>query len=120
MSERGHLGPTIPVCVGTLLGGLSLAPIFREYGLISYVFVFSVSLLSGLIYRFLTLDFPIDPTARKSRYFNAMLLTFLLPILTAMFTGMDNGEAIFITQRVLLLGVSIAVGILVSGDRRPP
>lgn len=119
MVNNNKFGPTISICWGMLVGGILGVPFLRKENPIGFLSVTLGSLLGGLIYRYLAKDMPLDPTARKRRYLDAIIVAVLIHILTAMFTGLDNGEKIWIIQTVLL-GVSVAVGILVSGDRRPP
>jgi hypothetical protein len=119
MFDKTRFGPAIPICVGALLGGTFGVPLLREENPIGFLFVFPGSLLGGLFYRIYSRNWPTDPTAFKRRYLSAFSILVLIPIIAATITEMRGPKGVTITLLGLLLGASLAAGILASGDRRP-
>lgn len=73
--------------------------------------------LGGVVFRVASSSLPIDPTARIRRYMYAAIAFVTLPLLSLFGTGMQGQEFHF-TVGAALFGLVIALGILVSGDRR--
>ena len=110
-------GPAIPIAVGTTIGGVLGLPLLIHKNAFGLVGMFLGSALGGLYFRFRSSNWPTDPTARRRRYGYAMLTTLLFPTVPAISTGM-RGQGLAMTVLALLIGLSIATGILLSGDRR--
>ena len=91
-------------------------PLLMHENAFGFLGVLSGAILGGLYFRVRSSNWPIDPTARQRRFGNATLSTLLLPALTVIFTGM-RGQGFLMAIIALLIGLSIAIGILLSGDR---
>ena len=116
--NRDHRhGPAIPIVVCTLIGGLCGLPLLVRENAIGFLTVLPGAIAGGIYYRLLSSKWPIDPTAKHRRYTYAVISTLTLPLLTAFATGM-RGQGFTMTIVALLLGASIGIGILLSGDRR--
>jgi hypothetical protein len=110
-------GPAIFIAIGALIGGIAGAPLLRNENLLGFLGVLPGCLIAGFIYRLRSSNWPVDETAYYRRYGYAILVTVLLPLMTAISTGM-RGQGREMTILALVIGISIATGILVSGDRR--
>jgi len=84
---------------------------------VSILLMFLGSLAGGLYYRFRSAGWPVDPNAHHRRFGFAIVSTILPPSLTALATGM-RGQGVSMTILMALIGLSVATGVLVSGDRR--
>lgn len=118
LAKRDHrCGPAVPIVVGTMVGGLSGVPLLIHENALGFLGLLPGAILGGLYYRARSSNWPVDPTAQKRRYGYAILTTLLFPAVAAALTGM-RGQGLAMTVLALLMGVSIAAGILISGDRR--
>jgi len=100
-----------------LVGGLSGVPLLIDENAIGFLGVLPGAILGGLYFRVRSSAWPVDPTARKRRYAYAVLGALLFPAVVAIVTGM-RGQGITMAILALFMGLSIAAGILASGDRR--
>lgn len=118
LAKRDHRpGPAVPIAVGTLVGGLFGVPLLTHENEFGFLGVLPGAILGELYFRVRSSNRPLDPTARKRRYGYAILTTLLFPAVAAVMTGM-RGQGLEMTVLALLIGLSIAAGILISGDRR--
>ncbi|WP_345687704.1 hypothetical protein [Novipirellula caenicola] len=105
------------IAASALLGALAGLPLLMLDQLIGFFGVFPGALLGGFAYRFASSSLPIDPTAHVRRYKYAAISFATLPIISAFGTGM-RGQGFHMTIGAALIGFAIALGILISGDRR--
>ena len=118
LAIRDHRrGPAVPIVIGTMVGGLSGVPLLVDENALGFLGVLPGAILGGLYFRVRSSNWPVDATAQKRRYGYAILTTLLFPAVAAILTGM-RGQGLAMTVLALLMGVSIAAGILISGDRR--
>ena len=114
----GGRGPAISIALGALIGclcGSALLVFSIQGGFLGFV---PGAIAGGLYYRLRSRRWPVDESARTRRYFGALLATLLLPTYASLAFG-TRGQGLQMTILMLVLGVSIAVGILISGDHRP-
>ena len=118
LAIRDHRrGPAVPIVIGTMVGGLSGIPLLVHENALGFVGLLPGALLGGLYFRVRSSNWPVDPTAQKRRYGYAILTTLSFPAVAAILTGM-RGQGFAMTVLALWIGMSIAAGILISGDRR--
>lgn len=110
-------GPAIVIAVSALLGALAGLPLLMHDQLIGFFGIFPGALFGGIAYRIASASLAIDPTARTRRYKYAVISFATLPAMSALGTGM-RGQGFHMTIGAALIGFAIALGILVSGDRR--
>jgi hypothetical protein len=116
-SRDGRKGPAMLIAIGAFLGGIAGAPLLMNENILGFFGVLPGSLLAGIAYRLRSANWPVDPTACYRRYRYATLAVVPVPLLTAMVTGM-RAQGLGITILAFVIGMSVALGILVSGDRR--
>ncbi|PAY15318.1 hypothetical protein CKO51_32435 [Rhodopirellula sp. SM50] len=110
-------GPAIVIVSSALLGALAGIPLLMLGQLAGFFGVFPGALFGGFAYLFASSSLPIDPTARARRYKYSAIACGALPALSALGTGM-RGQGFHMTIGAALIGFAIALGILISGDRR--
>lgn len=111
-------GPAVSICLGALLGLFAGVPLLFARLPIGFLGFMPGAILGGLMYRYASRHLPVDPQAHSRRWLFAGISLFILPITAGILTGM-RGQGLHMTIGALLIGLAIAVGILVSGDRRP-
>ncbi len=110
-------GPAIVIATAALLGAVGGLPLLMNEHVIGLFGVVLGALCGGLVYRIASATLPIDPTARSRRYKFAMFSLATLPAVAVIGTGMQ-GQGLQMTIGAFVIGSAIAIGILVSGDRR--
>lgn len=75
------------------------------------------SIVGGIMYRIRSSGWPIDPTAWKRRLYFALLSILLGPFVVFLLTGF-RAHGLQIGILATCIGVSVACGIFVAGDRR--
>lgn len=115
--HRHRYGPAVPIAFGIMIGGLSGIPLLIQENALGFLGILPGAILGGLYFRVRSSKRPVDATAKLRRYGYATLTTLLFPVVAAFVTGM-RGLGFTMTVLALLMGVSVAAGILISGDRR--
>lgn len=119
LGKRHHRhGPAIPIALCTVIGGLCGIPLLYAENPIGILTVLPGAIAGAIYYRCRSSKWPIDPAAKRRRYTYAAISTLALPLLAVCAMGM-RGQGLPITIGALLLGASIGISILLSGDRRP-
>ncbi len=88
-----------------------------RYNPIGFAFVFIGCVIGGLLYRFRSRQWPIDPTARSRQLRYTLAVLTLIPGTIALFFGIEAQGAAMVMIGVIA-GVAITCGIMVSGTRR--
>lgn len=111
-------GPAIYIALGGLAGVFAAPLLFwMSETLYGVWMVIPGTLAGGLTYRLRSRNWPLDPTARARRLGYAVTVTLLPPgffLLTAGLQGQGPGFVLL----GLFVGVALAAGILICGDRR--
>ena len=110
-------GPAIVIVACSLFGAVAGLPLLINDQLIGLFTVFPGAVLGGILFRIASSSLPVDPTAKSRRYKYAAITFITLPLLSLLGTGMQ-GQGFHMTIGGALIGFAIALGILVSGDRR--
>ncbi len=111
-------GPALLIASGALLGllaGLLLVMLRLPFGFLGFM---PGAVIGGLYYRLASAPLPIDPGARRRRYTYAVVALCTLPVLAGALFGL-RAQGMTMTIGALLIGAAFAMGILISGDRRP-
>jgi hypothetical protein len=114
-------GPACYIVLFAFIGGIAGMPFLAQKNAIGFLGVVIGALLGGFVYRMGLLAWPIDPTAKKRRFGYALAVVVLLPGLIGSVAGLQ-AQGLGMTLIGLIVGLALAGGILVSGDRRfvPP
>lgn len=111
-------GPALLIASGALLGllgGLLLVMFRLPFGFLGFM---PGAVMGGLYYRLASAPLPIDPDARRRRYTYAVVALCALPVLAGALFGL-RAQGLTMTTGAFLIGIAFAMGILISGDRRP-
>lgn len=112
------IGPAIYIAVFALLGAVAALPLLAGHGAVGFWTVVPGALFGGLVYRIRSRTWPIDPNARARRFGYALAVIVVLPGLIGAVAGL-RAQGLGMTLLGLVIGAALAVGILISGDRRP-
>ena len=110
-------GPAIVIAVSALIGAVAGLPLLINDQLIGFFTVFPGAVVGGIVFRIASSSLPIDPAAKLRRYKYAAISFITLPLLSLLGTEMQ-GQGFHMTIGGAMIGLAIALGILVSGDRR--
>ena len=105
------------IASASLLGGIAGLPFLMNENPLGFFGVLLGAVVGGLAFRVASRSLAIDPTARMRRYKFAFVSAATLPAISAIGTGLQ-GQGLQMTIGASLIGGAIALGILVSGDRR--
>lgn len=122
VAERGRrMGPAIYIVFLALIGAVAGIPLLANDNPVGFLTVFPGAVIGGLVYRLRARTWPIDPTAKVRRFSYAATVVFVLPFSVASLVGL-GGQGATMALLALYVGVALAAGILISGDRRcnPP
>ncbi len=110
-------GPALTIALGAFLGGLAASPLLLQENPLGFLGVLPGSIVAGFYYRLRSSHWQIDPKVRIRRYGYAILACGPVPLITAVVTGMRS-QGFAISILAFTIGASVAVAILISGDRR--
>jgi hypothetical protein len=108
-----YFGPALPIVLGVLTGGLLGLPLLIMRNLLGFAVILPGGMLGGLYFRWRSWNWPVSPTARYKRFVYATLIA-AVPLTCSLLSSGEPGPRVLVAD----LGLSIAMGILVSGDRR--
>ena len=118
ISRYRKKGPALYIVIGAFICGLP-SPIFlMARNPIGLLFPLVGCISGALIYRWRSRNWPIDPNA-KTRIMSYSILAIILPTMIMFILtrgGESQGAGMVIIS--LLVGISVATGILFSGTRR--
>ncbi|TWU18555.1 hypothetical protein Poly21_07190 [Allorhodopirellula heiligendammensis] len=116
-TQRARRGPALYIVGLGFLGGVGSIPFLALQNPIGFVVVLTGCILGGLVYRIRSRDWPHDPTIRQKQILYSALAVALPPAVLFLFAG-PNGQGPAIVMIGLIVGVSVACGIFISGTRR--
>lgn len=112
------LGPAIDIASCAFLGGLVGVLLLMHDQSIGLLSVVPGAILGGLCYRLRSRHWPVDPRARARRFGYALAVVVIIPGSIAAGSGI-RGQGLMMIALGLIVGLALAAGILISGDRRP-
>jgi hypothetical protein len=111
-------GPALYIVVCALIAGFASPQYLMRYESIGFVFPIIGCIAGALIYRLRSNQWPIDPTAKK-RMLKYSIISILLPTaIMFVLTGGGRAQGAGMVAICLFVGISVAVGIILSGTRR--
>ena len=116
-TQRARRGPALYIAGFGFLGGVGATPFLALQNPIGFVVVLTGCILGGLVYRIRSRDWPHDPTIRQKQILYSAPAVVLPPAVLFLFAG-HNGQGPAIVMIGLIVGVSVACGIFISGTRR--
>jgi hypothetical protein len=116
-THRLRRGPALYVAGFGLLGGFGAIPFLAIQNAIGFAVVLIGCILGGIVYRFRSRNWPHDPTIFQRQLKYSAISVVMPPAVMFMFAG-PNGQGPAFMLIGLIVGVSVACGILVSGSRR--
>jgi hypothetical protein len=112
-------GPALAIVIGAFVGALVTLPFLFNDNPIGLMGCLPGALFGGLYYRCRSSQCELHATSASKRYAYSILLTIAFPVLAAFGTGL-LGQGLHMTILAAYIGFSLALGVLVSGDRRIP
>jgi hypothetical protein len=112
-----RVGPAVYIVLFAVIGAVPGIPLLANDNAFGLLGVILGAVLGGVVYRLRSRNWPIDPTARARRHNYALAAAIFLPILIDLASDM-NMQGLAWALLSVLVGAAVAVGILVSGDRR--
>ncbi|KAA5547329.1 hypothetical protein FYK55_00475 [Roseiconus nitratireducens] len=100
-----------------LLGGFAAVPFLALHNPLGFATVLVGCIFGGLVYRFRSRDWPHDPSIPRRQLWYSALAVILPPGVLFLLAG-PRGQGPGFIVIGLVIGVSVAVGILISGTRR--
>jgi hypothetical protein len=112
-------GPVVPVAFGLLAGVFSGASGFLQQR-VPHAFLMMMpigAIIGGIYFRLRCRNRPADPTVKRHRLGSVICILSSLLAISAFLTVAGEGDG-YILGSVLLTAVSMALGVLFSGNRR--
>ena len=116
-TARVRRGPALYIAGFGLLGGFGAIPFLALQNPTGFALVLVGCIVGGMIYRLRSRNWPHDPTIYKRQVQYSGLAVVLPPAVLFLFAG-PNGQGPAIVMIGLIVGVSVACGIFISGTRR--
>ncbi|MBB3210721.1 peptidoglycan/LPS O-acetylase OafA/YrhL [Rhodopirellula rubra] len=114
---RLRRGPALYIVGFGLLGGFGAIPFLARQNPIGFAVVLTGCIIGGIVYRFRSHNWPHDPTIFHRQLKYSAIAIVMPPAVMFMFAG-PNGQGPAFMVIGLIVGVSVACGILISGSRR--
>ena len=115
--QRLRRGPALYVVGFGLLGSFGAIPFLAHQNSVGFAVVLIGCIIGGIVYRFRSRSWPRDPTIFQRQLKYSAIAVLMPPAFLFMLAG-PNGQGPAFMLIGLIVGVSIACGIFISGSRR--